>query len=177
MKQIVFYALASALVLGAGCSRENNDGTTETTMPEERAEDVQETPIVAAEKTKEVTGEVAEKTKEAVAAVTVKAEDVMDDLNQSIAAVKEKAAAFDKDQLMAYTATYKDVILEKKEQVAALTAKVKGLSAMELIGDKGKALKAELTKCTEQLGGLKDRYNVYLEQLGAFGVDLSAYTL
>jgi hypothetical protein len=48
---------------------------------------------------------------------------------------------------------------------------------MEIIGEKGKALKNELAQYTDQLTALKERYSVYLEKLEAFGVDLSAYGL
>lgn len=180
MTKIVYYALVAGLVLGAGCSKENEDGTTEMMSAEEVAEKTQETAVQVTEKAAEVTEKAEEVTKqatEAISSLTVKAEDVMADLNKSVEQIKEKVAAFDKTQLLGYADTYKDVILEKKGQLDTLTEKVKGLSAMELIGEKGKALKSELTQYTEQLTGLKDRYNVYLGKLQEFGVDLSAYTL
>lgn len=172
MKQMVFHALAVVLILGAGCKKKD-DGSTEMMSAEEIADKTQEAAVQAAEKAAEVT----EKTKKAVTELTVQAEDVMGDLNKSVEQVKEKVATFDKTQLMAYANTYKDVILEKKDQLDALAEKLKGLSAMELIGEKGKALKNQLTQYTDQLNALKERYAVYLEKLEAFGVDLSAYGL
>ncbi len=91
--------------------------------------------------------------------------------------VKQQVASFDKSQLLGYADKYKEVILEKKDQIAELGDKVKGLSMTEMLGEKGKALKDQLSQYTGQLSGLKDRYGIYLEQLKSFGVDLSAYGL
>ena len=49
------------------------------------------------------------------------------------------------------------------------------LKTMEIIGEKGKALKAEVAKYTDQLTALKDRYGIYVNKLKELGVDLSAY--
>ncbi|MEN8255000.1 MAG: hypothetical protein ABFR33_05975, partial [Verrucomicrobiota bacterium] len=101
----------------------------------------------------------------------------MGDLNQSVEEIKQKVAGFDKTQVLAYADKYKDVLLEKKDQVAALTNKVKSLSMTDALGEKGKALKAQLTQYTDQFNGLKERYQPYLDALKGFGVDLSAYGL
>ena len=154
MKQIVFYALATVLILGTSCKK-GEDGTTE---------------VMSA-------AEVTEQAEAAVSAITVKAEDVMADLNQSVEQIKEKVAAFDKTQVLAYADQYKTVLLEKKDQIADLTGQLKGLSMTEMMGDKAKALKEQIAQYSEQLTALKDRYSVYLNKLEEFGVDLSAYTL
>jgi ABC-type transporter Mla subunit MlaD len=183
MKKIIFYALAAGLALGSGCKR-NKDGTKEMMSSDEVAEKTHamaaqttEKAAVVTEKAEAVTKEVVQKTEAAVSELTVKAEDVMADLNQSVEQVKEKVAGFDKTQLTAYADTYKDVLLEKKDQLAGLTDQLKGLSMTDMIGEKGKALKDQAAQYTEQLSGLKERYSVYLDQLKTFGVDLSAYGL
>ncbi|VGO22492.1 hypothetical protein [Pontiella sulfatireligans] len=168
MKKIMFYGLAAMIALGAGCKK-REDGTTEMMS----AEEVQETAVKVAEKTEEVT----KKASAAVSSFTVKTEDVMSDLNVSVKEIKEKVAAFDKNEVLAYAEQYKHVILEKKDQIGALTEKVKGLSMTEVIGEKGKALKDQLSQYTGQLNGLKDRYGIYLDKLKGLGVDLSAYGL
>jgi len=136
---------------------------------EEVAEKTQETAVKVAEKTAEAT--------EAVSSLTVKAEEVMGDLNKSVEEIKQKVAAFDKTQVLAYANKYKDVLLEKKDQITELTSKIKGLSMTDALGEKGKALKGQLTQYTDQFNGLKERYSVYLDKLKEFGVDLSAYGL
>jgi hypothetical protein len=175
MKQMMFYALAAVLVLCEGCKR-NDDGTTELMSTQEVADKTQETAVKASEVT-EKAAEVTKKTAAAVSAVTVQAEDVMSDLNQSVEEIQQKVAAFDKTQLLAYADKYKDVILEKKDQIAELTNNLKGLSITDTLSEKGKALKDQLAQYTDQFNGLKERYSVYLDGLKALGVDLSAYGL
>jgi len=127
--------------------------------------------------TTEKVAEATAKAEAAVSALTVKAEDVMDDLNQSVEEIKQKVAGFDKTQVLAYVDQYKSVLLEKKEQVADLTSQLKGLSMTEMVGDKAKVLKDQIAQYSGEFSGLKERYSVYLQKLEEFGVDLSAYAL
>ena len=168
MNKVMFFGLAAAIVLSAGCKK-NEEGTTEIMTVEEVVEKTAE----VSEKAEEVTQQAAE----AISTFTVKAEDVMSDLNQSVQEIKTKVADFDKTQVLAYANEYKTVILEKKDELAALTEKLKGLSMTEMVGEKGKALKGQLTQYSDQLGALKDRYSIYLDKLKEYGVDLSAYGL
>ena len=172
MKRIVFYALATSLIMVASCKK-GEDGSTEMMSAGEVADKTQEVAVQTTEKVAEVT----EKAEAAVSALTVKAEDVMADLNQSVEQIKEKVAAFDKTQVLSYVDQYKNVLLEKKDQIADLTEQVKGLSMTEMMGDKAKAIKTQLAQYSDQFAGLKDRYSIYLQKLEEFGVDLSAYRL
>ena len=172
MRQILFYALATSLALGAGCKK-GEDGTTEIMSSEEVVEKTQAAAVQATEKAAEIT----EKAGAAVSTLTVKAEDVMADLNQSVEEIKQKVAAFDKTEVLAYVDQYKSVLLEKKDQIADLTGQIKGLSMTEMMGDKAKGLKDQLAQYSDQFAGLKDRYSVYLQKLEEFGVDVSAYRL
>ena len=139
MKPCSVYAVLAALILTTGCTKKNEDGTTELRSAEEVAEKTQETAVKAAEKAE---------------ALTVKAEEVMRVLNTSVADVKKKVASYDVNKLTAYAETYKDVILEKKDELAGLTEKLKRLSMTEMIGEKGKALKSQLAQYTDQFNGL-----------------------
>lgn len=191
MKQVLFISIAMGLVLVTGCTKENEDGSTELMSATEVAEKTEEVAVQVADKTQETLVQVAEKTEEvtqkveaittttteAISSLSVKTEEVMADLNQSIEQVKEKVSRFDKTQLLSYANTYKDVILEKKDQLLGLNEQLKGLSMTEILGEKGKALKSQLSEYTDQLNGLKGRYSIYLEKLKTFGVDLSAYGL
>jgi hypothetical protein len=168
MKQIVFYALATSLLLGLGCKKKE-DGTTELMSADEVA-------VKAAEVT-EKAEVVTKKAAAAVSSFSVKAEDVMSDLNQSVQEIKTKVTNFDKTQTTAYLNEYKTVILEKRDQVTALSEKIKGLSLMEITGEKGKALKSELSKYTDQFVELKKRYLVYYEKLEEYGANMSKFQL
>jgi len=172
MKRILFMALAAGLLSGTGCKKQE-DGSTAMMSPEEMAEKTQAAAVQTTEKAAEATA----KAEAAVSAFTVKAEDVMGDLNQSVEEIKQKVAGFDKTQVLAYVDQYKTVLLEKKDQVADLTAQLKSLPVTEMMSDKAKALKNQLSQYGGEFSGLKERYSVYLQKLEEFGVDLSAYTL
>lgn len=179
MKLFGLMLLGAAILLVGGCKK-GEDGSTELMSAEEVAEKTEEVVVKTTEKAAEVTAKAEKVTKETAAAVssfTVKAEDVMGDLNKSVDQIKQQVAGFDKSQVIAYANKYKDIILDKKDQIAELTEKVKGLSLTEVATTKGKELKSQLSQYTEQLSALKDRYAVYIDKLEEFGVDLSAYGL
>ncbi len=190
MKQIVFYTLAATLVLCAGCKRNEGDAT-ERMSAEKVVEETAEVTALVAEKTPKATAVVEEKPAEvtkkpetitppkatAISSLSVKTENVMDDLNQSVEEIKQKVAHFDKAQTLAYANKYKDVLLEKKAQVIAVVDKINGLSLTDAMGEKGKILKTQLAQYTDQLNALKTRYSVYLDTLKGLGVDLSTYGL
>ena len=135
MKHCSVYAVLAALILTTGCTKKNEDGTTEIMSTEEVVEKVQTTTLEVAEKAE---------------ILAVKAEEVMSDLNMSVADIKTKVASYDVNKLTAYAGTYKEVILEKKDQIAAMKDKVTGLSMTDALGEKGKALKSQLAQYTDQ---------------------------
>lgn len=104
----------------------------------EAAVQTTETATELAAKAEETTKQVAEKTRATVRALT---DEVMGDLNQSVEQIKEKVPGFDKNQLLAYADQYKTLILEKKDQIAALSEQIKTIPFTEMMGDKAKALK------------------------------------
>ena len=168
MRSILFYALATVLLFGAGCKKKE-DGTTELMSADEVTEKAAEITEKAEDITQQATA--------AVSAFSVKAEDVMADLNQSVQAIQKKVAHFDKAQAMAYVNEYKTVILEKKDQLATVSDKLKSLSMSDMITDKGMALKDQLSQYSTQFRALKERYVVYYNKLEEFGVHMGAYDL
>lgn len=184
MKQIVFYAVATSLLLGAGCKKGEDkpaepvqkEEVVATTQPAPAQTTVQPVEAPALTSTaptppSDLKTTLAETTESAVGALTVKAEDVMAELNQSVDEIKQKVAGLDAAQLLAYTDQYKAVIAEKKEEIAALKEQVTGLSMTELMGDAGKALKSQISQYSNELAGLTDRYAVYLDALKQTGTE------
>ncbi len=106
---------------------------------------------------------------------SISPEQVLAELNQPVADIKTKAAALGQPELLAYANTYKTLILEKKDQLASLTSSLKSLPMSDMFSAKGKAIKDQLSQYTTQLAGLKARYGIYLDQLKALGVNLSAF--
>ena len=116
--------------------------------------------------------EIVQDAKETVQAYTAKAEDILSELSEPVAAVKEKIAIYAQPELIARAEKYKQLILEKKEQITTLAEKLKGLPMTELLGENGKALKEQISVYTEQLTALKERSSLYIEKLKSMGVTL-----
>lgn len=180
MKQAIFYVLAAGLVLSAGCSKKEEKpsapaaSAVKPAMPTTVAQVTGKVAAVTAQ-AQAATKEVVQKVEAVKTALAVKPDQVMAELNQPIADIKTKVASLGQPELMAYASTYKDVIVAKKDQLASLTSALKGLPMADMLGEKGKAIKAELSQYTNQLAGLKERYSVYLDKLKALGVDLSSF--
>lgn len=183
MKQTVFYVLAAGLILSTGCSKKEETPVRESPAAAESMTEQAETVTAqAAEKIAAVTEqaqaaakEMTQKVEAVKSAFSVKPEQVMEELSQPVENIKTKVAALGQPELMAYANTYKDVLLEKKEQFAGLTDQLKSLPMGDLLGGKGKEIKDQIAQYTAQFSGLKERYGVYLDKLKAFGVDLSAF--
>lgn len=180
MKRILLYTAAAGLLIGTGCSKKEEAAPPPASVPAARitpAEPSAPATAPAATTAESIAQQVKEQTTAAVTAMNVQARDVMDDLNLSVEAIREKVDGFSADQVLAYVDQYKTVLLEKKEQIAALTNQIKALPVTELMGDKAKMLKDRLSQYTGEVSALKERYTVYLDKLKAYGIDLSAYTL
>jgi hypothetical protein len=174
MKKTLLCIMAGMLLTATGCKK--SEETAETTPAETTASLTQEATEKLNEVTAQVTDKAAELTEKA-AAFSVKAEDILAELNESVAAVQEKATTLDESQALAYAETYKDVLLEKKDQLTDVTAQVKDLSLLEAASSKGLVLKNQLAQYTTELSALKDRYNIYLAKLKSLGADISSLTL
>lgn len=177
MKQIVFSVIAATLFAATGYAEE---GQSLLGSASKLANSSKESLLTAKDKVAEVSQQaeaIKEKAGEVMKSFNVKAEDVMADLNLPIKELKAKVATFDQAQVLGYVTQYKDVILAKKDELMGATASLKELPFTKKFGAQGRALKKQLSGYKSELSGLKDRYGVYLDQLKAFGVDLSAYGL
>ena len=177
MKKVILYALATGLIVGAGCSKKEEVQAPVKPAPTPPVQEVKKSEPVPVVKAEPITKMVTQKTEETVAAVKVKAEEVMAELTQPLAEVKKKVAKLDPPQLTAYADTYKEVLLEKKDQLLDLTQNLKTLSLVDMMGQKGRTIKDQISQYTKQVTDLKDRYSIYLDQLKALGIDLSKYHL
>ena len=178
MKLVVFYALAAGLVLSTGCSKKEEPAPAQVAPKEPAAAQTPMTFAQMSEKATAVAAKAQAATKEAAQtmnALTVKPEQVLAELSQPVADIKAKAANYSQPELLAAANAYKDAILAKKDQLAGLTAQLKGLGMTDMLGEKGIAIKNQLTQYTSQLSGLRERYGVYLDMLKKFGVDLAPF--
>ena len=166
MKQIVLSLLAAGLVLGSGYAEEG------TSLPSQAGTLAHE-PKASLLKINDKAEAVTQQASEALA----KAGDVMANLDLSMDDLKQKVASLDKAQLLAFAEKYKTLFAEYEAMIDSATAKLQELSWFKRLGTEGKALKKQVAGYTAQLGTLKEQYSVYIDQLKALGVDLSAYGL
>lgn len=190
MKPYLFIA-AAGLIFSTGCSKQeepaaqkapSNEAVTQpiqiaapATNPPPTVKEQVVTAVTSIREQAVVAG--TETVEKAKTAVRVTSEDVLADLKLSPEEVKTKAAGCDQSQLTAYADGYRQVLSEKKQELASLSEKLKGLQVTDMLGEKGKSLKTQISEYTSQLSGLKERYGIYLDLLKKFGVDLSAYGL
>lgn len=192
MNRIILYALATGLLAGAGCSKQEESAPASKGTVAEKAQilasdvtqkaegvaaQATEQLTAAAERTKVAAQDLSQKAQTAIKELTVSKDDVMAELSVPVSDVKTKVASLGQSELMAYAGTYKDVLLEKKDQLAGLTSQLKALPMGDMFGEKAKAIKDQLSQYTSQLAGLKERYGIYLDKLKALGADLSAFGL
>jgi len=89
------------------------------------------------------------------------------DENKPIDQVAADASKMGQAELQKMVNTYEAAISEKSKEVQALAAKVKEIPLTELMGDKAKALKDDVSKLTTSMDKLKDQMAVYAKELAA----------
>jgi hypothetical protein len=184
---LLFTILTAGLVLNTGCGKKEKEESSapSPSSPPESSASIQEKMTAPLQKTvtatketiEETTQKVIQQTKETVQSYTVKAEDILNEMSEPVAAVKEKISTYSQPELLARANQYKTTILDQTEQLTGLTEQLKDLPATALFGEKGKALKDQVSKYTQQLSALKERYGIYIEKLKALGVSIPGLTL
>ncbi len=95
------------------------------------------------------------------------------DENKPIGEVQAEAAKMSAQDLKAMAMNYKNAIDAKKADVEKLAAKLKEVPVTQLLGEKAKQLKADIDILNKSVAALKERFQVYYDQLKAKGGDLS----
>lgn len=95
------------------------------------------------------------------------------DTEKPVAEIQAQAETMSVESLKAAALKYKEAILAKQADIAALAAKVKEIPLAEALGDEAKKLKTDLTNLETSLKALKDRFQVYYDTLKAKGGDLT----
>ena len=95
------------------------------------------------------------------------------DENKPISDVKAEAEKMDADQLRDMAMAYKDAIVAKKADVDKITAKLKEIPLTEMLGKEAKSIKADIDDLNKSASALKDRFQVYYNNLKAKDGDLS----
>ncbi len=95
------------------------------------------------------------------------------DENKPISEVQSEAEKMSVDDLKAMAMKYKDAIEAKKADIDKVTAKLKEIPVTEMLGENAKKLKADIDNLTKSLSALKERFQIYYDQLKAKGGDVS----
>ena len=98
------------------------------------------------------------------------------DVQKSLAAVEAQAQTMSVADLKTTATQYKQALSAKQTDLQKLAAEAKGLSITDALGDKGKALKADVQKNEADVKALKDRFQVYYNKLKEKGDDVSGLT-
>ena len=75
--------------------------------------------------------------------------------------------------LKAMAMSYKNAIENKKADVEKLAAKLKDIPVTQLLGEQSKQLKADIDNLNKSVTALKERFQIYYDQLKTKGGDLS----
>jgi hypothetical protein len=91
--------------------------------------------------------------------------------------VQAAAETMSIESLKATALKYKEAILAKQDEIAALTARVKEIPMTEALGQEAQSLKADLAELENALKALQERFQVYYDTLKDKGGDLSGLDL
>jgi Skp family chaperone for outer membrane proteins len=89
------------------------------------------------------------------------------DENKPVSQIAADANKMSQAELQTMMTKYDAAIAEKGKELAALQAKVKEIPLTELMGDKAKALKDDISKITASTSKLKDQAAAYAKELAA----------
>ena len=95
------------------------------------------------------------------------------DENKPISEVKAEAEKMDTDGLRAMAMVYQKAIAAKNSEVEKLSAKLKDIPVTEMMGNEAKELKADIDNLNKSISALKERFEVYYQNLKDKGGDLS----
>jgi hypothetical protein len=96
------------------------------------------------------------------------------DENKPIVEVKAEAKVMDADELREMAIAYKEAILAKKEDVERIKDKIKEIPITEIISEETAKLKDDVEELLRSVGRLKERFEIYYENLIDKKGDLSA---
>ena len=89
------------------------------------------------------------------------------DENKPVSQIAADANKMGKAELQTMVTKYEAAIAENSKELAALQAKVKEIPITEMMGDKAKALKNDVSKITASASKLKDQMAAYAKELAA----------
>lgn len=99
------------------------------------------------------------------------------DLTASISDLKAAAAKMDLPTLEKTAKQYLDQITAKKGELTKLMDKFSAIPLTQKMGDEAKTLQGDISKLTESISDLTQRFQVYVDAIKAKGGDISNFTM
>jgi uncharacterized coiled-coil DUF342 family protein len=95
------------------------------------------------------------------------------DETKPVSEVKAEAAQMDTKELRSAAMRYKEAITAKTGELERITSKLKEIPVTEMLGEEAKGLKADIEDLNKSVSALKERFDVYLQELRKKGGDTS----
>ncbi len=95
------------------------------------------------------------------------------DENKPVSEVRAEAEEMGVEELQKMAEAYRAAIEAKKPEIEALKAKLKEIPLTELLGEEAKSLKADTEKLNDSVKALKERLDIYVEELKKQNVDVN----
>ena len=87
--------------------------------------------------------------------------------------VRAEAEKMSVTQLESTAKSYASEIASKRDAAEKMQGELKGLSIQDMLGEKGKGIKDQVTALSQQVSALTARYQVYAQKYQAAGGDIS----
>ena len=95
------------------------------------------------------------------------------DETKPVSEVKDEAAQMDTKELRSAAMRYKEAITAKTGELERITAKLKEIPVTEMLSEEAKGLKADIEDLNKSVSALRERFDVYLQELRKKGGDTS----
>lgn len=95
------------------------------------------------------------------------------DTNRSVEQIKTEVQHMTSADIEAYAIAYANEIAAKKGEVEKVADQLKSISPMELIGEKAKSIKTQLSNIESEVSKLTERYQIYAQKFQELGGDVS----
>ncbi|MDP3920522.1 MAG: hypothetical protein Q8R76_06935 [Candidatus Omnitrophota bacterium] len=95
------------------------------------------------------------------------------DPNKPIDQIKQEVEGMSVSQLQSQAQAYAKEIQKKGSDMSQVQEKLKSLSPKDLLGEKAKGIKDEVSKIGSEVKALTQRYNIYADQFKQAGGDIS----